>query len=357
MKARITLVVASCLLSLATGLVLSRAGGSAAGSGSGRRPVIGLSMDTLKEERWQRDRDFFVAKAKEFGADVLVQAANSDDARQIQDIEALISRKVDVLVIVAHNGAAMAKGARLAREAGIPVIAYDRLITGAEIDLYISFDAVRIGEEQARYLVELYRGKGKKRIVRIHGAKTDNNAVLVKVGQDRVLEPALKRGDLEIVHEDWAENWKPENAKKIVTAAITRKGANFDAVLAANDGTAGGAIQALLEEGLAGKVVVTGQDAELTACQRIVAGTQAMTIYKPLKAMAEQAADIAVRMAKRRPIVARDEVDNGAGMFPAILVQTTAVTKDNMAGTVVRDGFHSREDVYRDAPAAGAKGP
>ncbi|MBI3554015.1 MAG: substrate-binding domain-containing protein [Elusimicrobia bacterium] len=344
-KARVVLVLLSCLISAATGLVLSRGGGEQKSAGRAK-PLIGLSMDTLKEERWQNDRDLFVKKAGELGAEVLVQAANSDDTRQIQDIEALISRKVDLLLIVPHNGAAMAKGVRLAHDAGIPVIAYDRLITGEPLDLYISFDPVRVGEQQAQYLVDIFKGKGKKKIVRILGAKTDNNAVLMKVGQDRVLSPYIKSGDFSIVHEDWAENWKPENAKKIAQAALTRVGA-FDAVLAANDGTAGGAIQALTEEGLAGKVVVTGQDAELSACQRIAAGTQAMTIYKPLKALAGLAAETAVKMARGRPIVAKGELDNGAGKVPSILMEVYTVTKANIDSTVVKDGFHSREEVYR----------
>jgi D-xylose transport system substrate-binding protein len=344
-KARIGLVVLSCLISAVTGLVLSHGGGEQKASGRAK-PLIGLSMDTLKEERWQNDRDLFVKKIGELGADVLVQAANSDDTRQIQDIQALISRKVDLLLIVPHNGAAMAKGVRLAHEAGIPVISYDRLITGEPVDLYISFDPVRVGEQQAQYLVDLFKGKGKKKIVRILGAKTDNNAVLMKVGQDRILAPYIKNGDFTIVHEDWAENWRPENAKKITQAAITRVG-SFDAVLAANDGTAGGAIQALSEEGLAGKVVVTGQDAELSACQRIAAGTQAMTIYKPLKALTGLAAEISVQMARGKPVVAKDELDNGAGMVPSILMPVYTVTKDNLADTVIKDGFHSREEVYR----------
>lgn len=343
MRLRIGLVVLSLALSAAIGATLARGGRSA--SAQRQRPVIGLSLDTLKEERWQSDRDLFVRRANELGADVLVQAANSDDARQIQDVQALISRKVDCLVIVAHNGPAMAKAVGLAHEAGIPVIAYDRLIPDSDVDLYVSFDAVKIGEQQAQYLLDVFKGKGPKRIVRINGAKTDENAHLMKQGQDLVLAPAIARGDIKIVHEDWAEEWKPENAKKIVEAAITRAG-SFDAVLAANDGTAGGAIQALSEEGLAGKVLVTGQDAELAACQRIVNGQQAMTIYKPLKKLAEAAADAAVRLAKRQVVVAREAVDNGKEEVPSILMGTTVATRDNMLATVVAEGFHSRADVY-----------
>lgn len=344
MSARTGLVVLSLCLSVALGLTLSRRGGESAAGRS--RPLIGYSMDTLKEERWQKDRELFVAKAGELGADVLVQAANSDDTRQIQDVQALISRKVDVLVIVPHNGAAMAKAVGLAHEAGIPVIAYDRIIPDPDTDLYVSFDSVKIGEAQARYFVELFKGKWPKRIVRIHGAKTDPNAHFVKEGQDSVFAPYLADGRLKIVHEDWAEDWRPENAKKITQAALTRA-APFDAVLAMNDGTAGGAIQALSEEGLAGKVVVTGQDAELAACQRIVAGDQAMTIYKPLKTLAALAAEAAVKLAKRKPVIARQEAETGKGKIPAILVDVVVATRDNMLATVVADGFHSRDEVYR----------
>ncbi len=184
------------------------------------------------------------------------------------------------------------------------MIAYDRIIRDSDLDLYVSFDNVHVGELQAKYLVEHLPTPGKGRIVRIYGAKTDNNAAQFKRGQDRVLEPLIKSGDIEVLHEDWAEDWKPENAKRIVNAAITANGSRIDAVLASNDGTAGGAIQALSEEGLAGKVLVTGQDAEPVALQRIAVGTQAMTIYKPLRTLASGAAELAVQMAQRRVVVA-----------------------------------------------------
>ncbi len=334
-------------LSIATGLALSKRG-PAASSVKRARPLIGLSMDTLKEERWIKDRDIFVSKAAELGADVLVQAANGDDTRQIQDIEALLSRGVDVLIVVPHNGAAMAKAVTLAHDAGVPVISYDRLITGADVDLYVSFDSVRVGEAQARFLLEKLKAKGpgKHRIVRIHGAKTDHNALLFKQGQDNLIVPAVALGEVEVVHEDWAENWTPENAKKIMNAALTKHGTSIDGVLAANDGTAGGAVQALLEEGLAGKVIVTGQDAELAACQRILAGTQAVTIYKPVEKLAARAAVAAYKLAKGKPVIASAEVDNGKVKVPAIMLDVIAVTKDNINETIVRDGVHVRSALY-----------
>lgn len=330
------------------GLVLARGGVAALSGGAGaHKPRIGLSMDTLKEERWQGDRDLFKARAEALGAELFVLAANGDDNRQIRDVETLISKGVDVLVIIPHNGAAMARAVQLAHEAGIPVLAYDRLITGCDLDLYITFDNVKVGALQARYLVDqLAKTPGKKRIVRIYGSKTDNNALLFKQGQDEVLGPAIASGAIEVVHEDWTQDWKPENAKGIANAAITKAGHNIDGILASNDGTAGGAIQSLLEEGLAGKVIVTGQDAELAACQRIVAGTQAMTIYKPLKQLATQAAELAVKLAKRRPVVARGSVNNETTDVPSVLLDVVSVTKENMEQTVVQDGFQKREKIY-----------
>ncbi len=347
MKLRLSLVVLSCLVSIITGLVLSRGGAKATAART--KPVIGLSLDTLKEERWQRDRDTFVRRATGLGAEVKVQSANSDDVRQVADVQALITERVDVIVIAPHNGEAMAKAVQLAHEAGIPVIAYDRLIKNCDLDLYMTFDNLRVGELQGQFLAEALAkmAGGKKRLIRIYGAKTDNNALLFKQGQDRALDPLLKSGALEIVHEDWADDWKPENGKKIANAGINKAGHAFDAILASNDGTAGGAIQALLEEGLAGKVLVTGQDADLAACQRIVVGTQTMTIYKPLKQLAEQAAECAVNLARHRPVIATASLDNGQVKVPSIFVDVVAVTKENMRETVIKDGFHPAAEIFQ----------
>ncbi|MGI8438052.1 MAG: sugar ABC transporter substrate-binding protein [Chthoniobacterales bacterium] len=352
MKFRVFLVVVSCVVSVITAFVIARGGGAHETAKGHARPLIGLSMDTLKEERWQGDRDLFVAHAKELGADVLVQSANSDDTRQISDVQALISRRVDALVIVPHNGGAMAKAVNMAHEANIPAIAYDRLITGCDLDLYMTFDNVKVGKLQAQYLVDHLPKGGAKKIVRIYGAKTDHNALLYKQGQDHVLQPLIDKGEFVVVHEDWAEDWKPENAKKIANAAITKVGPNFDAILASNDGTAGGAIQALSEEGLAGKIMVTGQDAELSACQRIVNGTQAMTIYKPLSRLAKQAAETAIKLAKGKPVIATGSTNNGQVDVPSILLDVVVVSKGNMRDTVVKDGFHKEADVYRGASEA-----
>lgn len=371
-RVRISLVIVSMILSVIIGLLLSRRGAVSGGgsaerpSAGGRaRPVIGLSFDTLKEERWQRDRAAFIARAQALGADVMDLAANSNDTQQVRDVESLITSKVQVLVIVAHNGAAMAKAVALAHAAHIPVIAYDRLIPDSDLDFYITFDAVKVGALQARYLVDHLPTPRRGRIIRLHGAKTDHNAHLVKQGQDGVLKPLIDSGDIVVSHEDWVDDWRPENAKRIVNAALSRvanmavAGPVIQGVLAPNDGTAGGSVQALLEEGLVGpaaagkpRIVVTGQDAELTACQRVQSGTQTMTIYKPLSRLAGRAAEVAYAMATGQPVIATAEVPNGRRNVPAVFIDVIAVDATNLMSTVVADGFHSADALRGTASGA-----
>lgn len=317
---------------------------------AGKPIVIGLSLDTVREERWQRDRDMFVARATELGAKVLVQVANNDDARQNAQAENLLTQGVDVLVVAPHNSASAATIVQAAHRAHVPVMAYDRLINGCDVDLYISFDNVRVGELQAEYAVQrVPRG----RYALIAGAPTDNNAHLFHDGQLKVLDPLVKKGDITIVTDQWSNDWQPVEALKTMENALTRAGNKIDAVVVSNDGLAGGAIQALAEQKLAGKVLVTGQDAELAACRRVLAGTQSMTIYKPIRALAARGAETAIAMAKHQALAdTTGTIDNGFARIPCILIPPVAVDRDNMAATVVKDGFHKLEDVYRDVPRA-----
>jgi D-xylose transport system substrate-binding protein len=312
---------------------------------SKEKPVIGLSLDTLKEERWQKDRDSITAKAESLGATVITQSANGDDTRQTSDIKALITRGVDVLVIVAHNGSGLSRAVKEANDAKIPVIAYDRLIMNADIALYVTFDNIKVGELQAQFLLDRAPKDHPLRIVRLNGAPTDNNAKLFKQGQDNVFQPLIKSGKVNILFEDWCADWKPENAKKVTNAALAKFGHDFDALLATTDHLAAGGIQALTEEGLSGKIIVTGQDADLSACQRIVRGTQAMTIYKPLKILADYAAEVAVSIAKGGAVPREHTTDNGLKQVPSVFKDIVVVTKDNMAATVIADGFHKAEEL------------
>lgn len=313
--------------------------------GSGNKIKIGLSLDTLKEERWQHDRDLFVAKCKALGADVLVQAANSDDALQNSQAENLLTEGVNVLVVVPHNGKSAATIVESAHKAGVPVLAYDRLINDCDLDLYVSFDNVKVGEMQADYLVK-HEPKGN--YVLIGGAPTDHNALMFREGQMNILKPYVDRGDIKVVADQWATDWQAVEALKITENALTKNNNKVDAVLVSNDGTAGGAIQALSEQNLAGKVWVSGQDADLAGCQRIVAGTQSMTVYKPIQKLAEKAAELAVALAQKQPLTDKTTtVNNGKKDVPSILLEPIEVDKANLDSTVIADGYQKKEDVYK----------
>jgi D-xylose transport system substrate-binding protein len=336
--------VLACAASIAA---CSGRGGQPAGGGA-KKVTIGLSLDTLKEERWQRDRDALVKRAEELGARVLVQAANSDDSLQNSQAENLLTQGVDVLIVVPHNAKTAATIVESAHRSNVPVISYDRLILDSDVDLYVSIDPTRVGELQADYAV---KHKPKGNYVLIGGAPTDNNARLVRNGQMNVLKPYVDRGDVRVVADQWAKDWMAVEALKILENALTRNNNQVDAVVVSNDGTAGGAIQALAEQKLAGKVLVTGQDADLAACQRIVAGTQTMTVYKPIRLLANKAAEVAVRMARKEALAeATRTTNNGRKDVPSVLLEPIQVDKANLDATVIADGYHKKEDVYRDAP-------
>ena len=303
---------------------------------------IGFSMDTLKEERWQRDKRLVEQRAKEVGAELDVQVANGDDAVQTKQADNMLTKGVDVLIVAPHNGEIAASIVEAAHRKGVPVIAYDRLIRNCDVDLYISHQVVRMGEMQGEYAVQ-HVPKGN--YVLIGGSPTDYNAILLRNGQMKAIKPLVDRGDIKIISEQYAREWKAEEALRITEDALTRTGNKIDAIVASNDGTAGGAISALEAAGLAGKVLVTGQDAQKDAVQRIVKGTQTMTIYKQIQPLAFGAVDAAVKLARKEPVNAPDKINNGKKDVPAILLAPLALDKTNI-DTVVKDGYHSHADVY-----------
>jgi D-xylose transport system substrate-binding protein len=307
------------------------------------QPRVALLMDTVKQERWQRDRDLFVARAKERGADVLVEAAEGDQAKQNAQAQAMLDKGVKVLVVVPHDAVKAGDIVEAAKAKKVPVVSYDRLIRDVDIDLYVSFDNVRVGELQAQYL--LSRAPTGNYVL-IGGAPTDDNALQLRKGQMNVLKPAIDRKNIRVVSEDWAADWQPAEAKKLTEAALKKTRNQVAAVVASNDRTAGGAIEALAAANLSGKVLVSGQDAELEAARRIVEGTQAMTVYKPVRALARLAADAAVALAKGEDVPTATTVNNGRIDVPAMLLSPIAVDKDTLDATVIRDGFQKREAVY-----------
>jgi D-xylose transport system substrate-binding protein len=304
---------------------------------------IGLSIDDLRLERWQKDRDIFVKTANELGAEVIVTSANGDAQKQLKDSENLLAQNVDVLVIIPNNGDVMAPIVEEAHRGKIKVLAYDRLITNADVDYYISFDNIKVGEIQAK---ELLKRKDNGNWFLMGGSPTDNNARLFREGQMNILKPYIETGKIKIVGDQWVKDWLAEEALKIMENALTATNNKIDVVLASNDSTAGGAIQALNAQGLAGKVLISGQDADLAACQRIIKETQTMTVYKPIKNLAQEAALLAIKMAKKEEVNLVDYVNNGKKDVPSKLLTPIPVTKENIDETVIADGFHTKEEIY-----------
>ena len=349
------LTVCLVLLALVTGACVSSTQQTNTGATRGKKgpndPVkIGFSMDTLKEERWQRDKDLIEKRAKELGIEVNVQVANGDDNLQIKQAENLLTQGVDVLIVAPHNGEIAASIVEAAHRQGVPVISYDRLIQNSDVDLYISHQVVKMGEMQAKYLLD-HVNKKPANFVIVGGSPTDNNAILLHEGQMNILKPAIDRGDVKIVADQYAKEWQASAALNIVENALTRVNNQVDGVVASNDGTARGVVQALEGQGLAGKVLVSGQDADLASLKLIVEGKQTMTVYKPIQPLANGAVDAAIKLARGEKLETNDTIDNKFKKVPAILLEPIAVDRNNLLDTVVKDGYHKLEEICAGLPA------
>lgn len=319
------------------------------GAGDGKIK-IGFAMATLKEERWTKDKDAFEAHCKKMDVECVITVANADAQQQANDVDNLLTQGVDVLVIAPHDSTQAASMVDKAKAQGVPVISYDRLISSEKIDLYISHQVPVIGRTQAEYALKKVP---KGNYVLVYGASTDNNGMIMKKEQNAVLKPAVDRGDIKIVADQHAKDWKPDEALKIVENALTQNNDKIDAVVASNDGTAGGAIAALETKGLAGKVLVTGQDAEKAALQRIAEGTQTMTVYKPITPLANGAVEAAIKLAKGEKIDAESfQTDGMAKAIQAILLEVIVVDKTNLLDTVIKDGWTTYDDVFANVPEA-----
>lgn len=302
-------------------------------------------MDTLKEERWTRDKALVQQRARDVGALLDVQVANGDDAVQTKQCENMLAKGVDVLIIAPHNGEIAASIVEAAHRKGVPVIAYDRMIRNCDVDLHVAHQQNKIGEMQAAYALQ-HVPKGN--YVLIGGAPTDYNALILRNGQMRILKPAIDRGAVRIISQQFAREWKAEEALRITEDALIRTGKKIDAIVASNDGTAGGAISALEAAKLDGKVLVTGLDAQKDAVQRIVAGKQTMTIYTPIQPLAFGAVDAAIKLARKEPVDAPHRVNNGKRDVPSILYEAIVVDRRNVDQTVIKDGYHRHEEIYGD---------
>jgi D-xylose transport system substrate-binding protein len=341
----IILLIATALAASATG---QKEKGELGVAAKAERPLIGVSVRALAEERWARERDLMADKAAELGADIVFTDANNDENLQNSQIENLIARGADVLIIIAKNSDVAATAVEMAANEEIPVLAYDIAIYHPKA-IYVSFDSVKVGYEMAKAVVAVQpRGN----FLWLGGSPTDDNAHLVRQGHFQILQPLIDRGDIRLVAEQWCDAWSPEEALKHTENALTANQNRIDAVVASNDGTAGGAIQALREQGLAGKVPVPGQDCDLAAVQRIAEGSQTVSIFKDVRVLADAAIEAAMKLAGgQRPDINstyRNEQRNISQ--EAILLDVVPVTKENLYPVIVQSGFHRLEDVYRNVP-------
>jgi D-xylose transport system substrate-binding protein len=353
------LVAAGCGSSSNSNSSSNSGGGSSTANNKGG--TIALLLPETKTTRYEtQDKPLFEAKVKALcpNCKILYQNANQDPAQQQQQAEAALTQGAKVLVLDAVDAASAGAIVQKAKAQNVPVISYDRLVTNAPVSYYISFDNVRVGQLQGQALASKLKQDGKATgpIVMINGAPTDNNAKLFKQGATG----ALNSAGVKVLKSYDTPDWSPDKAQNEMQQAITAVGDNgFNGVYAANDGTAGGAIAAMKSAGVnATTRPTTGQDAELAAIQRILAGTQYMTVYKAIKPEAEGAATMAVDLVNgRKPAAStvKDKVDNGQLKVPSVLLKPVAVTKDNINDTVVKDGFWTTKQICTSAYASACK--
>lgn len=306
---------------------------------------IGMSFDSFVIERWQRDRDVFVSTAKELGAEVNVQNANGDPEEQRKQIDYLVKKGMDVIVIVCIDSDGLKNSVYKAKEAGVKVIAYDRLITDADVDLYISFDNARVGAMMSEALID--NGLAGGSVLMLGGSTTDNNVSLVEDEFKKV----MGENDVTILDSAHADGWLAELAADYMYEHMDIV-SEADAIMCGNDDIASRVVPVLAEKRLAGKVLVVGQDADLGACQRIVEGTQLMTVYKPVEKLAQRAAECAVALAQGEEIAGEDVVmyHNGEFQIPYVGIEPVSVTEENINEVIINSGFHLKEDVYLNVP-------
>jgi len=307
---------------------------------------VGLSLPTQREERWVKDKQVMEAEAKKAGIDLRVQVTDNDASKQVAQCENLISQGVKVLILAPHDASSAAVIIDKAAKAGIRVISYDRLVTNSTLDYhYLSFDNVKVGELQGEFISKkVSQGS----YIVLAGSPTDNNAKLFREGAMKYLQPLVDKGAIKIVMDQFVKDWQPSEAQKLCEQALTANKNKIDAVLAPNDGTAGGCIQALAAQGLAGKIPITGQDAELSGAIRIVQGTQSMTIFKDTRELGKKAIQMARDLVDGKAIDTQGRtVNNGKKDVPSVLLTPFVVTRENLDEMLIASGYLARDKVYR----------
>ena len=336
-----TLVLAA---TLALGAAACGSDSSGGGGGGSKGAKIALLLPESKTTRYeQQDRPNFERSVKQLcpSCEIIYANADQDPAKQQQQAEQAITNGAKVMVLDAVDVKSAASIVTRAKQSKIPVISYGRLVSNADLDYYVSIDPFKVGQQQGKVLLDALKkaGNTSPSIVAIHGSPTDSNAPPYKKGAHSILDPA----GVKFVKEYDTPDWSPDKAQTEMEQSITSVGKNgFDGVYVANDGMAGGAIAALKGASIdPASRFVTGQDAEVTGIQRILTGEQLMTVYQPIKKIAQTSAQLAVALAqgKTPPDIAKARVDNGKKQVPSVLIDTVSITKDNIQDTVIADGF------------------
>src|SRR5262245_15044122 len=315
---------------------------------TGLAQVVGVSWSNFQEERWKTDEKAIKDQLAKLGGSYVSADANGSAEKQIADVEGLINKGAKVLIILAYDKDAIAPAVAKAKAKGIPVVAYDRLIESPE-GFYISFDNKEVGRLQAR---SIFAVKPKGNYAMIKGASTDPNANLLREGQQEVLAEAIKKGDIKIVGEEYTEGWKPEVAQRNMEQILTRAGNKVDAVVASNDGTAGGVVAALSARGLKG-VPVSGQDGDFAALNRVALGSQTVSVWKDSRDLGREAATAAVALAKGGKVAGAVKWAEGEKKVPmdAIFLKAVPVTRANL-DTVLKAGHIPKDALCKGVDAA-----
>ncbi|WP_170365098.1 D-xylose ABC transporter substrate-binding protein [Ruegeria arenilitoris] len=313
------------------------------GSAVFAEPVVGVSWSNFQEERWKTDEAAIKSALEAGGAEYISADAQSSSAKQLSDIESLIAQGVDALIILAQDAQAIGPAVQAAADEGIPVIAYDRLIEDDRA-FYLTFDNVEVGRMQAR---AVYEAMPKGNYVMIKGSPTDPNADFLRGGQQEVLQAALDSGDIVIVGEAYTDGWLPANAQRNMEQILTANENKVDAVVASNDGTAGGVVAALTAQGMEG-IPVSGQDGDHAALNRVALGTQTVSVWKDARELGKAAGEIAVALSSGTDPSEIDGVVSwtspGGTTMNSVFLAPVPITKDNLS-VVVDAGWIALEDL------------
>jgi len=365
MKSKRFLMTIFSLIVIAS-MALTACGGG--GGASGGKTKIGLSFSDFATERWKNESDLMTKLLTEKGYDVISAEANHDVKLQNDQIDNMVSQGVKGLIVIAEDGDAIVTSVDKAADAGVKVIAYDRLIKTSKIAAYLSFDNVEVGRQQALGVMTALGLPGSTtwtkdnpaKVVQLAGSPTDNNATLFTKGQTEILQPYVDSGVIKIVAQQGIDNWDAANALKVMENILSAQNNQIDAVVASNDGTALGALQAMKAQGLAGKVPISGQDATADGSNSIVKGELTVSILKDIRNLSPLAVDVMDKLIKGEAVagmknftLAELTVDpSKQGEVPCVFLEVQQVNKDNVYDLVVKSGFQPYDDVYRDIPEA-----